>query len=206
MKKGFLITFEGIDGSGKSTQARKLQDFLRQNGIEALLFREPGGTPEGEKIREILLDKKSNLTPKSELFLFLASRNILTNHAILPSLEEGKWVIVDRYADSSVAYQGYGRGVDLELVHKGNQEATEGLKPDLTFYIDVTAEEAMKRKRTRDRMEVSGNFLEKVRKGYLEMVNKEERMVYIDGMRSVEEVWREIKEAVVKRLLGGEIK
>ncbi len=202
--KGYLITFEGIDGSGKSSQAKRLLEYLNSKGIDSILLREPGGTPEGERIREILLDIGSDLPPKAELFLFLASRNILTNKIIIPSLKKGVTVIVDRYADSSMAYQGYGRQIDLRLVEVGNVEATEGIKPDLTFYLDITVEEALKRKRERDRMELDEEFLKRVRNGYLKMVESDPRFVLINAMKEEEKVWFEIKEYVDKRILKEE--
>ncbi len=189
--KGFFISFEGIDGSGKSTQAKRLCKYIESLGKECVLVREPGGTPEGERIRRILLDKSSDLTPEAEFFLFLASRSILTQRIIIPSLKLGKFVIADRFADSSLAYQGYGRGLDISFVKYGNNVATKGLKPDVIFYIDIPVELAMRRKSYSDRMEKE-SFLKKVREGYLKL-SKEHGYIPIDGRKSVEEIWDDIK-------------
>ena len=199
--KGHFVSFEGIDGSGKSTQAKRLCEYIKSLKRNCIMVREPGGTPEGERIREILLDKNSNLTPESELFLFLASRSVLTNRIILPALDRGDFVIADRYADSSLAYQGYGRGVDLGVVEHGNRIATYGTRPEIVFYIGIPVEVAMKRKNYSDRMEKE-DFLRKVREGYLILA---ERFGYlkIDGTKDVDEIWRVVK-AAVDDLIGGE--
>ena len=204
MKKGIFISFEGIDGSGKTTQTERLRGYLRSLNIDCVVVREPGGTDEGERIRQILLDKDSNLTPEAELFLLLASRSILTKRVIIPSLKEGKIVIADRYADSSVAYQGYGRGLDIEFVNRGNEVATYGLKPDITFYIDIPVEESVKRRRKKkkDRIEADSEFLIKVREGYLKMASDSKRIVVVDGTVNPNEVWRIIKREVEKLLRG----
>ncbi len=195
MKRGIFISFEGIDGSGKTTQIEQLKDYLKSLNIDYVVVREPGGTNEGERIRQILLDRESDLTPEAELFLLLASRSILTKRVIIPSLEEGKIVIADRYADSSVAYQGYGRGLDIEFVNSGNSVATCGLKPDITFYIDIPVEESIRRRKEKkkDRMEIDPEFLKRVRKGYLKMANNSKRIVVVDGTMNPKEVWQIIK-------------
>jgi dTMP kinase len=200
MMKGRLITFEGIDGSGKTTQVERLCEYIKSKGLECVVVREPGGTPEGEEIRRILLDKGSKLTPEAELFLFLASRSLLTKRIIIPALEEGKVVISDRYADSSLAYQGYGRGIDLSFVEKANHVATCSIEPDLIFYIDIPVEEALKRKKYRDRMEKE-EFLKRVREGYIELARMKGYIV-LNGTDSVENIWKSVKENV-DRLLGG---
>ncbi len=205
MEKGKFISFEGIDGCGKTTQVKLLYEFLTgEYGKSCVIVREPGGTSEGERIREILLSKESKLPPEAEFFLFLASRSILTKNVIIPSLENGVFVIADRYADSSVAYQGYGRGLDVNFVKLGNSVATYNVVPDLTIYIDISVEEAIKRKKKRDRMEEDTEFLEKVRKGYLELAKENDRFVIINGERSIEKIWNEIKRVVEDRLLRGE--
>ncbi len=200
--KGHFVSFEGIDGSGKSTQARRLCDYIKKKlKRDCVMVREPGGTPEGEKIREILLDKNSKLTPESELFLFLASRSILTSRIVIPALKQGNFVIADRYSDSSLAYQGYGRGIDLEIVKNGNRIATYGIRPEIVFYIDIPVEVAMKRKNYSDRMEKE-DFLKRVREGYLKLAEKY-GYFKIDGTKSTEEIWKMVK-AAVDDLIGGE--
>ncbi len=199
--KGIFVAFEGIDGSGKSTQARMLCDFVKGMGRECLLVREPGGTDIGEMIREILLNYPGEMFPQAELFLFLASRSQLTRERIVPALVEGKVVIADRYADSSVAYQGYGRGIDVEFVELANSVATGGLKPDLVFYIDIDVGEAMKRKSFRDRMEKE-TFLRKVRDGYLEMASRR-GFIVLRGDMNAGEIHEIVKREFLKTLGRG---
>lgn len=192
--KGHFVTFEGIDGSGKTTQAERLCEYVKEKGFECVLVREPGGTPEGERIREILLDERSDLNAEAELFLFLASRSILTERVIIPAIERGAFVISDRYADSSLAYQGYGRGLNLEFIELGNSIATRSLRPDIVFYIDVPVEIALGRKGRSDRMEKE-DFLKKVREGYLKLAERKGYVV-IDGTKDVEEIWEKIRRRV----------
>ena len=147
MMKGIFITFEGIDGCGKSTQCELLKDYLTDNGKDFIFVREPGGTVIGERIREILLDKKNTqMTARTELMLFEAARAQITDEVIRPALEEGKTVICDRFFDSSSAYQGKARGMGMEFVSDLNMAATGGLKPDITFFFDISAEEALERR------------------------------------------------------------
>ena len=193
-----LITFEGIDGCGKTTQVKLLSEYLKKKGIKCLVTREPGGTMEGEKIREILM--KEDLVPLAELFLFLASRAQHVEKLIIPALRDGKVVLVDRFIDSSVAYQGFGRGIGEDIVRELNDLATKGIKPDLTFYIDIDVDEALKRKKVINRFEKEKSFLEKVRKGYLNLSKKEqERIVMINGSMRVEEIHRKIVEEFEKK-------
>ena len=199
-REGVFITFEGIDGCGKSTQAKLLCEFLKSQGHRCILVREPGGTSVGEKIREILLSKDSHLNPEAELFLFLASRSLLTQNVIIPKLKEGAVVIADRYMDSSVAYQGFGRGVDLDFVKEGNFVATKGTFPDLTYYIDISVEEALRRKKKRDRMEEDVEFLKRVREGYKKISEETDRIVFVDGERSIEEVWEDVRREFLNRI------
>ncbi|HDM70295.1 MAG TPA: dTMP kinase, partial [Thermotogales bacterium] len=171
--EGRFITFEGIDGSGKSTQVELLSKYLEALSIDHLIVREPGGTDVGEKIREILLSKGVKMTARTEFLLYSASRANLTEKIIIPALREGKIVISDRYFDSSTAYQGFGRGIEMEYVDVINRFATFGLMPDITFIIDVRIETSIERKNLRDRIESEGlEFLERVRKAYLEMAEK----------------------------------
>ncbi len=198
---GHFVSFEGIDGSGKSTQAKRLCEYVRSLDRECVMVREPGGTPEGEKIREILLSEESDLTPESELFLFLASRSVLTRRIVVPALKRGAFVIADRYSDSSLAYQGYGRGVDLKVVEYGNDIATYGIRPEIVFYIDIPVEIAMKRKNYSDRMEKE-DFLRRVREGYLKLA-KRLNYLKIDGTKDIDEIWNIVRSAV-DDLIGGE--
>jgi dTMP kinase len=156
--KGLFITLEGIDFSGKTTQARKLASYLRENGYGVLLIREPGGDRISEKIRKILLsEKNAGMSELAELLLYEASRAQLTQKMILPALREGKVVVCDRYYDSTLAYQGYGRGLDKKIITYLNHIATLGLSPDLTILIDVPVKVSLQRKvknkRKEDRLE-----------------------------------------------------
>jgi len=133
-----FITFEGIDGAGKSTQVMKLKRQLLEQGREVMTLREPGGTPVAEQVRELLLETRHDITPVGELLLFSASRAELVQKVILPALEQGTDVILDRFFDSTTAYQGYGRGLDLGILAEINRIASCGLMPDITFYLDLT--------------------------------------------------------------------
>lgn len=177
-----LVSFEGIDGSGKGTQVQLFMDYLQRKSVDFIYVREPGGTPLGEQIREILLTGQT-MTSKAELLLFLASRAQLVETVIKPSLAQGKLVVADRFADSSVAYQGFARGLGVDIVKKLNNFATGGLKPDLTFYIDISVELALLRKKSLDRIEAEGkDFFVKVREAYLNLIKEEpERFVLVNG-------------------------
>lgn len=177
-----FITFEGIDGCGKTTQLKLVNDYFKSKNINTLIIREPGGTVFSEKIREILLSKSSDITDISELLLFAAARNSLVQNVIRPALKIGTVVICDRFYDSTTAYQGYGRGIDLYQVELINQIATGGLKPDLTFYLKLSIDEANKRssRRNKDRIEDAGRkFFENVLFGYNEIAQKEPNRVKI---------------------------
>ncbi len=199
MMKGLFITFEGIDGCGKSTQCERLKEYLKDNGRDFIFVREPGGTEIGERIREILLDKKNTqMTPRTELLLFEAARAQITDEVIRPALEEGKIVLCDRFFDSSSAYQGCARGMGMDFVAGLNMAATGGLKPDITFFFDISAEEALARRGKRgeasDRIELAGlKFQEDVRKGYLELAgNSDGRIVTVDAMLGIDEIFEVI--------------
>ncbi len=201
--KGIFITFEGIDGCGKSTQCELLKDYLNETGKEFIFVREPGGTVIGERIREILLDKKnSQMTARTELLLFEAARAQITDEVIRPALEEGKTVICDRFFDSSSAYQGMARGMGMEFVSGLNMAATGGLAPDITFFFDISAEEALERRGKRgeasDRIELAGlKFQEDVRRGYLELAKSSGgRIVTIDARLGIDEIFGQVKEAL----------
>ena len=183
--------FEGIDFTGKSTQAGLLAKRLRERDYNVVVTREPGGTPIGERVREILLSRKNaELLPLSELLLFIISRAQLYTEVIEPSLKTGKVVLASRHRLSSMAYQGYGRGIDLELVRRLNDRATKEREPDTTFLIDLPAETAIARKRGEgDRIEGEAvDFYRRVRRGYLELTENDPNVVRIDGTESVEAI------------------
>lgn len=201
MKKGLFITFEGGDGCGKTTQIKLLDEYLRSKGYKTLLTREPGSKGLGIKLREILLNYDGDVSPTCESFLFLADRAQHVDCIIKPALEEGVVVLCDRHTDSTVAYQGYGRGLDLEQIHNLNNIATNGLKPDLTIVLDVDVETSQNRVGSeKDRMESAGlEFFERVRKGFLEIAKQEpERVKVIDSIQTIEEIHKQILELVGK--------
>lgn len=194
---GLFISFEGIDGCGKSTQADLLRSYLESKGEQVELLREPGGTALSEQIREILLNPNNDkMDPSTESILLSASRAQLTREIIIPALERGNIVICDRYADSTLAYQGYGRGINLEWLEKLNAFATAGLKPDITLLVDLPVDEALNRMQSKsfDRIEMEGiEFLDKVRSGYLELTDRfSKRYFMIDGMETIEEMSKKI--------------
>lgn len=203
--RGLLVTFEGGEGSGKSTQIERLADFLRSEGLEVVAAREPGTTPVGEAVREVLLESgPEDLTAESELALFLAARAQLVSEVVRPALEAGKVVLLDRYGDSSVAYQGHGRGLDPDRVKAFSAFVTRGLEPDLTVLIDVPVEASRERARDRppDRIERAGDrFHERVRAGYRSLaMNEPERFVVLDGTESIETVQSAIRDRVREAL------
>ena len=203
--KGLFISFEGIDGCGKSTQAQLLMDKLDKDGVIAMLVREPGGSTISEEIRKILLKTRSDtMSARAEALLMTASRAQLTKHTILPALEEGTCVIADRYQDSTLAYQGGGRGLDIYYLIQLNTVATDSLDPDLTFYIDISSEEGFKRSGTLnpDRIESAGlKFQEKVRGEYLKLAQMyPNRFVIIDGTDSIKGIHGTIWEKTINCL------
>jgi len=189
-RRGFFITLEGPEGSGKSTQVRLLADTLRNRGYDVLLTAEPGGDAVAQEIRAIVLHSKAKIVPEAELLLYLAARAQHVRHIINPAIDEGKIVISDRYADSSFAYQGYGRGIDIESLRCLNDFATSGLKPDLTILLDVPVELGLKRQQDRNRFEAeSVEFHQRVRNGFLKLAKQEpDRWVTIDASKEIEEV------------------
>ena len=198
-----FITFEGLDFCGKSTQVSLLKTYLESISQKTLLLREPGGTEISEKIRDILLAKKnSRMVMEAELLLFSSSRAQLVRDVILPKLSEGQIVISDRFHDSTTAYQGFGRGIDLDFIEKLNSFVIQNALPDITFFIDISVQEAKRRKELNqffdlDRIEVSNDdFYTKVREGYLYVSKKEKRFFRIDGTNSIEEIHKEIKSKV----------
>jgi len=206
MRKMF-ITLEGPEGSGKTTQARLLAEWLREQGDEVVLTREPGGTDIGDQIRAVLHDPRNTaMDARAEILLYSASRAQHVAQLIRPALAAGKIVISDRYADSTLAYQGYGRGLDLETLRTITRFATGGLTPDLTLYLDIAPQEGLQRRRLGgeewNRLDAETlEFHQQVRAGYLELVSLEpERWEVVNAARSVEEVQTEIKALVQARL------
>ena len=202
-----FITFEGGEGCGKSVQARTLYDRLLKSKIPVVLTYEPGGTPIGDEICRLLKwNDAAGMTPLTELFLFNAARSQLVGEVIKPNLEKGKIVICDRFTDSTTVYQGYGRGLNLEVISKVNSTATQGLKPDLTILLDLAVEEGLTRKQTekQDRFEKEDvAFHKKVRQGYLKLAAEEsERWLVIDAKQSKEEIadiiWQKVSQLLHK--------
>jgi len=192
-----LITFEGLDFSGKSTQIQLLVDRLKRERVDVLLVREPGGTSIGERIRSLLLDRNvAGMSIVGELFLFSASRVQLVEEVIKPALAKGTIVICDRFYDSTTAYQGWGRGIPLEAVRAINKTATGGLVPDVTVFLDMppgTIEERISKRKLKDRMESNDRaFYERVRNGYLALAKEEKRFFVVDGTQSVEQLHEQI--------------
>ena len=198
-----FISLEGIDGSGKSTQLRLLESYLRKHGIPLVIAREPGGTEVGNSIRQILLhSKNTGLTPVGELLLYYASRHQNLYENILPALAAGQWVLCDRFADASLAYQGYGRGINLDFIRHLNQEVVQQRMPDLTIYIDIEPLVGLLRARERNQKSQqdegrfeneSEEFFTKVREGYLKLAKENPlRIKTIDGNQPIEKVHRDI--------------
>jgi dTMP kinase len=207
---GTFITFEGIDGSGKSTQLRLLGNFLRAKGCDALLTREPGGTTLGLRLRAALLDAAEEVDPLTELLVFAADRAQHVRRLVRPALEAGRLVISDRYADATVAYQGAGRGFSTQLISQIVQLATEGLKPDLTLLFDLPIEESSSRtarrstgkssgRISRDRLDIeTAEFHARVRDAYLQIALAEpERVKLIDTSGPVEQTQERLKEILI---------
>ena len=196
---GLFITFEGADGCGKTTQIRLIDEYLRNKGYKTLLTREPGAKGLGVKLREILLNYDGEVSPKCESFLFLADRAQHVDCIIKPAVKEGIIVLCDRHTDSTIAYQGYGRGINIDELKHLNEIATGGLKPDLTIVYDVDVETSQSRVgNKKDRMESAGReFFERVRKGFLEIAKQEpERVKVIDSTKSIEEIHAKTAELI----------
>ena len=201
-----FITFEGSDGTGKSTQIARLAEYLRQANVQFLLTREPGGNPISEQIRTVIMDlKNTSMHPRAEILLLQASRAQLVEQVIQPHLKQGGLVLCDRYADSTLAYQGYGYQLfDLETLRAIIHFATGGLKPDLTFLLDLDVEEGLRRRakggewNRLDALDLA--FYQRVRQGYLEMAHAEpQRWVVIDAAQSPERVQEDIRRVVKER-------
>ena len=198
-----FITFEGIDGCGKSTQARLLLDHMNNSGVETILVREPGGTNISEAIREILLHSSSSqMGDRTESLLMTASRAQLTQEVIVPNIDQGKFVIADRYSDSTLAYQGGGRNLDIEWLIELNNYATFTLLPDITFFVDIRPEEALRRKDSdKDRIEGEGIELQtRVRKTYQILAERfNDRYVIIDGYAEKGEIHQKVLNEMKRR-------
>lgn len=195
MMQGLFITFEGPDGCGKTTQMKLLAEYFEKKGKEVVLTREPGGKGLGEKVREILLNYDGEVSDRCESFLFLADRAQNIDIIVNPAVKEGKIVLCDRHIDSTVAYQGYGRGLNIDRINMLNNLATNGKKPDLTLVFDVDVETSMKRVgKEKDRMESAGiDFHNRVRKGYLELAKQEpKRIKVLDARKSIEEIHKDV--------------
>lgn len=194
--KGLFITFEGGDGCGKSTQLELVKKYLEEKGFKTLTTREPGSVGLGQKLREVLLHYDGDVAPRAEAFLFLADRAQHIAKIVKPAIDNGVIVLCDRHTDSSVAYQGYGRGEDIEQINMLNNLATQGIKPDLTLLFDVSTEVAQTRVGSeKDRMESAGiEFHKKVRQGYLEIAKKEpQRIKVVDSNLTIEKVFEQVK-------------
>ena len=216
----FFITFEGVEGSGKTTQIEHLRRYLSLKGIPCKVTREPGGSPIAEKIRKILLNPDhGDITPMSELFLYEAARAQHVNGVVEPLLRKGIVVLCDRFNDATVAYQGFGRGIDLELVESLNLYSSQGLKPDITFLLDCPSDLGLKRAIRRNQLQKKGKedrferekiqFHRRVRRGYLFLARKEpHRIKVIDTRRGEEKVFekiRKIADQLIKtRVQGGQ--
>lgn len=213
MSSGKFITFEGPEGSGKSTHIRRVAEFLREKGLAVVLTREPGGTPLGEAIRRLLQHDESGESPadRAEVLLFLASRAQHVERLIKPALARGAWVLCDRFEDSTFAYQGYGRGLDLQSLKNANAFATAGLRPDLTILLDVRPETSRARLLSRqaatsvalDRIECEADaFHGRLRDGFLALAKQEpERFVTVSSEREILAVEADIQAAITRRLL-----
>lgn len=211
--KGVFITLEGVEGSGKSTQISLLADYVAAAGRSVTLTREPGGTPIGDAVRKILLDPAHTaLAPTAELLLYAASRAQHLKEVILPALEAGRVVLCDRFSDATLAYQGYGRGLEVDVIRRLDRIATGGMRPDLTLLLDIGTTEGLSRARGRNASSGLGAearfenedlaFHDRVRQGYLSLANEEpERIRRVDASSSPEQVQREIQD-IVGGLIG----
>lgn len=207
-KKGFLITLEGGEGCGKSTQIKRLYRYLKRRGVKVFLTREPGGTKVGDAIRNVLLDKRSGkLSGECETMLYMTARAALVEEVIAPKIKQGHVVLCDRWLDATVAYQGYGEGVDLNWIRSIGRTVTQGLQPKISLYLDLPVKTGLKRSakhKAADRMELKNiRFHEKVRRGYLDIARTQPRrflLLRLTEKESVRAVQERIKEAVSRVL------
>ena len=211
MRKGLFITFEGGEGAGKTTQIKAIAEWLNNQGIEVVSTREPGGTPEAEKLRDLLVKRDGgNWTAEAEVLLFFAARHMHVTDVIKPALEKGKVVICDRFTDSTRAYQAYGHGQDLQFINKVNDLVLQGFEPDLTFILDIPAKDGLARSERRqseigsddaaseDRFEkLDIAFHEKLRQGFLDIAqNEPERCFVIDALQKPDEITNRLQSLI----------
>lgn len=194
--RGVFITFEGIDGCGKTTQARRLFTYLKGRGYPVLFIREPGGTPVSERIRGILLNRNLEITPLTELFLYEAARAQLAETVIIPELRKGTIVICDRYFDSTSAYQAYGRGLNRSFTERLNRLASLKTPPDLTFIFDVDYKTSLaRRKKNADRLERESRvFFNRVRRGFKNIASSKRRAMLLDGRLEIPVLFDRVRE------------
>ena len=198
-QKGLFITFEGADGCGKTTQINLLNEYLKEKNYNTFLTLEPGGSDIGKNLRQILLHHEGFVSDTAELLMYLADRAQHVEAVIMKNVNEGKIVLCDRHIDSTVAYQGYARGGDIEKINQLNEIATQGFKPDVTFVFDVESETAQERVgKTKDRMEKEGiEFHKKIRFGYLELAKKyPQRIKVINSNLPIDEVFEQVKKVI----------
>ena len=200
--RGVLVTFEGVEGAGKTTQISLLRADLESQGLEVSVTREPGGDPVAEAIRSVLLDSRDPVAPSAELLLFMASRAQMVERVLRPRLEAGEVVLCDRFTDSSIVYQGFGRGLDLDSIRSLNAFATGGILPDCTLLLDVPALAGLARQTERNRMEDEAlSFHERVRAGYLDEARRDpSRITVINAARTIEAVHEDVLAAVNEAL------
>ncbi len=205
---GFFITLEGIEGAGKTTIAKRLENWFHEQGRPVFRTREPGGTEIGESLRELILNAERPLSVQAELLLLEAARAQIMDEIILPALEEGKVVILDRHSDSTTAYQGYGRGVEISLIARINRFACQGRAPDLTFLLDVDvhtglqrAQKVKERANFQDRFETEAvEFMQRIREGFLQIAQQEpQRIAVISARENSEIVWKTVLAELSKR-------
>ena len=207
MQRGLFISFEGVEGTGKTTQARMLSDELEARGRKCKLTVEPGGTALSLKIRELLLDVvHDNMDSMTELLLYLAARRQHLAELVIPSIEAGVNVITDRFSDSTMAYQGYGRGIDRGLISRLDEMVTSEMRPDITILMDLDVSEGLRRNRGADKVDrlelESIEFHERVRKGFKAIAEAEpERIVTIDASAGIDEIHTRVLEVILKKIL-----
>ena len=205
MKRGFLITFEGPEGCGKSTQSQRLGDFLKRRGFPVVVTRDPGGTRLGEAIRRRLLSARNHFSPLTEVFLYELSRADLVRRVIRPALKRKAIIVSDRFSDSTVVYQGMAGGVPLSFIRRIDRKACRGMRPDLTLLLDVPVQKglsrSLKKKKFLDRMEQKSlAFHQKVRRGYLTLCRKNPRRIRLIRSAGKEMIQKQIQEEVTRVL------